>query len=302
MPGGGANLSLWHFQSPVQNYLTFNGSTGDIYLAQSGGNIGINTTNPTSPLHVLDQTASTTALVYSQVNATGNIHARAFYGSAIPASGYGYGGIFYGGYIGTYAYASGGSSTGTVYGSYNYAYGTAGNRYGVYGTGSGTGSGTRVGVYGYAYGGTYNYALYASGNIYYTGALLTPIYKSGAASVSSAALSESTLSKLMKLNIVEYSNVNAPQSLSSTSSPAVSYSLTEDDMMTNFPELVVDAVQLVNSEPEKESTEPPAAIKAVKYNEMIPLLIKAIQEQQQMIESQQQTITQLKSELTQLSR
>ena len=46
IPGGGANLSLRHYPAPSQNYLTFNGTNGDVYLAENGGNVGIGTTNP----------------------------------------------------------------------------------------------------------------------------------------------------------------------------------------------------------------------------------------------------------------
>jgi hypothetical protein len=53
IPGGGSNFSLWHAASPVQNYLTFNGTTGDVYLAQTSGRVGIGTTSPAATLDVV---------------------------------------------------------------------------------------------------------------------------------------------------------------------------------------------------------------------------------------------------------
>ncbi len=130
IPGGGPNLSLWHYQSPARDYLTFDGSNGNIQLAPSGGNIGINTTNPLYPLHVVWSNNLATTVVRSQVTGSGNFHATSFYGISRPADGYGYGAQFEGGLLGSYSIGFGGAAA-YAYGAYGYASGSAGNRYGV---------------------------------------------------------------------------------------------------------------------------------------------------------------------------
>lgn len=52
VPSGGPNLSLWHYQSPTQWYMTFDGSNGNILIAPSIGKVGIGTTGPGQKLTV----------------------------------------------------------------------------------------------------------------------------------------------------------------------------------------------------------------------------------------------------------
>ena len=46
VPGGGPNLSLWHYQTPMQNYITFNGTNGGVYIADGSGSVGVGTSAP----------------------------------------------------------------------------------------------------------------------------------------------------------------------------------------------------------------------------------------------------------------
>jgi hypothetical protein len=53
LPSGGADLSLWHYGTPAQYYLKFDGTTGNISLAPTSGNVGIGL-NAVAPLNKLD--------------------------------------------------------------------------------------------------------------------------------------------------------------------------------------------------------------------------------------------------------
>lgn len=46
IPGGGNDLRLWHYTSPSQNYLSFDGSNGNISIAPTSGDVGIRTLTP----------------------------------------------------------------------------------------------------------------------------------------------------------------------------------------------------------------------------------------------------------------
>ncbi|HSF89898.1 MAG TPA: hypothetical protein VLA46_10805, partial [Saprospiraceae bacterium] len=98
-------------------------------------NVGIGTTNPSFLLDVQSDPTSTALTNFlSKVNYSGMVSIKAIEGISIPASGYGIGAALSGGLKGVDAYGVGGSNTGSVYGVYGNASGTAGARFGVYGT------------------------------------------------------------------------------------------------------------------------------------------------------------------------
>jgi trimeric autotransporter adhesin len=159
--------------SGTTNYLprfTATTTLGSSAIFQSGANLGIGTTSPTSPLHL--DVNNSTAAIYSVNNATG-VSSAGVYGEAKQLDYYGYGGNFIGGWMGVRGVVtpSGGNSYYGIYGSVSGGTSPAGNRYGVYGTASGTGTGNRYGVYGSASGGAINYAGYFVGGVTVTGTL-----------------------------------------------------------------------------------------------------------------------------------
>ena len=123
--------------------------------------VGIGTLNPFCLLDVQSDPANTTLTNFqSKVNYVGNLSIKAIEGISIPAGGYGIGAALSGGLRGVDAYGVGGSFTGIVYGVSGNAIGSAGSRFGVYGTASG--GVINVGLYGAVTGGVGNYGLYAS--------------------------------------------------------------------------------------------------------------------------------------------
>ena len=138
IPGGGSNFSLYHNLAPFQNYVTFNGTDGNIYIAPSGGNVGIGTTTPSEKLQV----AGTVRVVntYDGPNAFfQNLHAT---GTGLLAAGNNQSGV----------YLVGGSGLAGT-----------GSRFGVYGRAALSGNDNQAGGY-FANGyGDYAYVAYRTG-------------------------------------------------------------------------------------------------------------------------------------------
>jgi hypothetical protein len=129
--------------------------------AVAQNNVGIGTLNPSSLLDVQGDPANNAFINFqSKVNYSGNLDIRAVEGMSVTADGFGIGGRMTGGYKGLDAIGAGGTYSGTVYGILGSATGTAGIRFGVYGTASG---GTNnVGLYGFVNGGASNYGVFGS--------------------------------------------------------------------------------------------------------------------------------------------
>ncbi len=225
-------------------------------------------------LHATTNYASASSVaIYGKYEGTGGVNAKAFYGYSLPQAGYGLGGYFYGGFIGIQGIANNTSSS-TSYGLYANAYGGSGNRYGVYGNSS-SGTGTR-------------YAGYFSGDLAYTGTLISVsdrMFKTDVQSLPSA------LSKLMQLKAVNY-YFNQDIANGAMHFPnRIQTGFVAQDLGEIFPELIVDATF-----EQPDSDIDPIDYKGVNYIGMIPILTKSIQEQQSEIEKQNQNIEELKLE------
>jgi len=183
-------------------------------------------------------------------------------------------------------------STGSGGDHWNYGvYGSAGTGgtqgFGVWGTASGS-TQYNIGVFGIA-SGTGAYALYASGNIGYTGSLID---------VSDIKLKENiepvenALTKIMKVKPHTFT-FKTDQKFKSMNFPeGRQYGFIAQELEEIFPELVVKKIGPVNPA-SSELTDEGIDYKGVKYVEMIPILLKAIQEQQEMIEQLQERIEQI---------
>jgi hypothetical protein len=261
---------------------------------QFDGRVGIGTSSPntSSKLHVVHNNlyaglfsssnlSSSTHIVRSEyTGASGTSDVRAFYGNSVPADGWGYGGDFTGGFIGVRGYANAGGYTSWAYGVYGYAAGTGE-------------SGTRVGVYGSASGGATNYAVYAAGDLVYTGELFE---------VSDVKFKEEinvigpVLPKILKIEAntyrfsdnVEYAQMNLAK--------GKHYGFIAQELENIFPDLVSEVVHPSAEESQGKRGGETIKFKGINYIEMIPILVKAIQEQQQQIEELKAEITQLKGQ------
>lgn len=292
------------------------------------GNIGIGTNVAPPADYKLQVTGDTYNGIYSSGNTYG------IYGY----SGSNYGVYGSSGYVGVYgtgtSYGLYGSSisygvygSGASYGVYGHSgssfgvrgysgylgvYGT-GDSYGVYGTSAGS-----SGYAGYFYSGIYR-ALYAetgSANFYsgvFSGGI--GIYSSGGFTLTSdknvkkniqdVGDAMSIINKLQPKNFEfrndgKYASLHLPK--------GSHYGLLAQDLEQVLPNLVNEMEQELNTTPPaegKEATQSKEAakketmkIKGINYDELIPILIKAVQEQQKEIEDLKEVVTSLKANAT----
>jgi hypothetical protein len=226
---------------------------------------------------------------------------------------------------GVYNSFTSGLGTGTKYGLMNqFSMTNAASFYGTYSNASGTGSGVHTGNFvelfstgggtkygirsniGSAAGGTHygiyssatkagatNYAGYFLGNVYVSGTFTNPSDKTLKENIQNTP---SVLAKIKKIEVKDY---NFKKDLSEKYGfPRNQQSgFMAQDFETIFPNLVKDDVLHIPAKPEEKQSEPDRNIKTINYIGMIPLLTKAIQEQQSLIEAQQEEMNQIKKQL-----
>lgn len=162
-----------------------------------------------------------------------------------------------------------GSGTGTRYGVYGDARVSSGNRYAVYGTAITTG--------------TNSWATYGNGDFYYTGSFQAP---SDARLKKDISNMSTVLSKVMLLRpkTYEFDHSLHPY-INLAQGPQ--FGFLSQDLEEVFPELVEDNThkfQFGGTPGVDSGEEVSVDIKSVDYIKMIPILTKAIQEQQEIIE------------------
>jgi len=196
--------------------------------------------------------------------------------------------------------------SGTGYGLYNYHYagGTSatGTRYGIYNYMScGSNTGTKYALYsGVSCGG--NYAGYFSGNVFISGTLTQ---SSDAAKKENIRDLDGALGIVDQLDAKTYNYIEDENLALPTEDQ---YGFLAQDVEKVLPHLVRDVEnpaapvqneedgasmeELAKSGPQEYET-----VKSVNYIGMIPLLVKAVQEQQEIIENQQKEIEALKAKV-----
>ncbi|MCG3166742.1 MAG: hypothetical protein POELPBGB_02523 [Bacteroidia bacterium] len=294
----GVNGSGAHF-SNMENtgmYLG-NNSTGGINIADDG-NVGIGTSTPAYLLHIpsTDNTVAYFRSTYPSGNNAGTIESecttassdqRGVVGRNNTTSYYGVGVEGIGGYIGVRGDAS---VTG------------ANQRFGVYGV-AGNSSGLNYGIYGTTVGtsGTY-YAGYFAGNVYTSGSYL-PSDKSLKTDVSAF---DNALAVVTKIPVKQYhykqdgiyGKMNLPQ--------GNQVGIMADELQQIMPNLVLksgfeDTEAYFKGEVSKENI-PSVEFNAVNYTGLVPVMIKGMQEQQQIIEALKAEMETLKKEVQSLKK
>jgi len=244
-----------------------------------------------------DSSSDYTDVIHAEFTGVGNHYPTAIYGKAVPAPSFGLGGIMTGGFAGVQGEASEpgpGNRFGVIANGLNgdtHNYGVSGDArngtitYGVYGYGSG--------------GSSNNYAVYASGNLAYTGSLIN---------ASDVKLKENirpltgSLNKLMQLKPKSFNFTSDKQYAQMNLPTGEHYGLIAQEVEQVLPELVSNNTHPSAAESRGEkSDDPPISYKGLNYIELIPILIDAAKEQQTIIERQQERINQLESKVNQLT-
>jgi hypothetical protein len=158
------------------------------------------------------------------------------------------------------------------------AVGTAATRYGVFGEVSGTGTSVWAG--------------YFAGNVFATGT-----YTSSDEKLKTKIQDEKALQQILQLHPVNYFYNEA--AVKDLNMPAIfQHGFIAQEMEKVFPEMVTTVTAPVFSRDEKSNKEElirTETFKGINYTSLIPLLTKAIQEQQQMIEEQNKKIAALEA-------
>ncbi len=261
----GGGVSVGSLTTPPANGL---------YVA---GDVGIATSLPTSRLHVEGSTTSTSPVVDIDNNYTSsNSDVGGIDVTSTVAPGYGYGVYAEGGWRGVYGFGNGTTYTGSSTGVYGIATGTAGTRYGVYG---------------YASGGTTNYGVYAAGNMAYTGSLFDVSDRKFKSNIN---YNETALDKIMMLKPATYT-MKTEEFKRMNLADGLRHGFIAQELAEVFPELVAENVFPEERDENGKITDEEIRYQGVNYIAMIPILTKAIQEQQQIIEDLESRLAALES-------
>jgi len=275
-----------------------NGATANTF-------VGIGTTTPTAPLHVANITATTNAnAAYFESNNSGAaaafggpIYAKNSYtgGSDVGAvnasvlstvAGWGIAGYYRANYTGLYSQVNPGNTGGfSTFGVQTYANGSTGA--------------TNYGIYSSAANGSTNWAGYFVGNVFATGTYTASdaILKSNIKDYDASALSKimSLQTKSYDYNVAKYESMHLPV--------GEQFGFLAQDLEKVFPQLVTRAVQPAeyeNGDKNGKKISDEVQFKAVNYTGLIPVLTKAVQEQQQIIDKQQKQIDELLQRVSKL--
>jgi endosialidase-like protein len=292
----------------------YNGSYTSLYLNNYGGTVYAGNT-ASSSYGLVGYGVSYGLYGYASSSTGTGVYGTSYYGVygtgtyGVYGRGTSYGGYFYNASgIGVYGYDAGsghgvyGYETGSGEGVDGYAYGSSG--WGVYGYSS-----QSIGVYGYTANSS-SYAGYFSGNVYCTGTYLgsDQKLKQNINDFSSAMdiIKQLHPKQYQYRQDGNYKSMNLPQ--------GQHYGLIAQDVEKILPNLVKDSkfdvmkqVEIKVPDPASTEKNPKPAIsktimeksgetvdyKALNYTELIPLLIKGMQEQQQQIDALKQQVATL---------
>lgn len=257
--------------------------------------LGVKSTRLHAGHFVSDSLTANSQTLRAEFTGAGQLNAAAIFGMCRPAPYYGYGGRFEGGFIGADGMALA-PGIGERYG----VRGTGANgvaNYGVFGSAlNGTFS---YGVFGTAGGATTNYAVYASGDLVYTGNL---IHLSDHQFKTDIRPLQGALAALKQLQPRRFTFRDDPQFAHLHLPSGEQYGFIAQEVQAALPELVQNAVH-----PSAESLQgehgrgEPTRYLGYDPIQLIPLLVKAVQEQQELIEQQQKAIKALEAKVAELS-
>jgi hypothetical protein len=263
---------------------------------QNGKAADLRSANPDGPVlrAFVSHTAEVDTVAVRAVS-TPAVH----YGIGIEGVG-GYTGVYGEGDVGVYGIAQDGDNIFGVYGEASNGLFTIAVR-GV-ALASAVGQ-TAYGVHGYASGGSAQYAVYADGNLAYTGSLIGPA--SDLRLKEGLVTADGALAKLLELEVVRFTYRTTPEAAALHLPEGSRIGFVAQQVAEVLPELVVDVVHPPVVDRKQPGTvgaaEPPLdqplVYKGIETIEMIPLLVKALQEQQAEIDALREQIAPLRHRL-----
>lgn len=252
----------------------YHSDVGDILAINARGRVGINDASPAYALEINGKQSTRAINVYNnQAPTTGTTYNYGLRASLAQQANTGFPRLYnvYGRSTDNDSYLS--------YGLYGYASGASNNNYGVY-----------------AYAPTSSgYAGYFSGNTYATGSYQT----SDARLKSNVIEVQNGLGTIMKLRPKSYEYkreefdfMNLPE--------GIQHGFLAQDMEKLLPELVNDSFQAYDKARSDTEEGQGFHFKALNYTGLIPIMVSAMQEQQEVIETQEARIKSLEDRLNQL--
>lgn len=205
-------------------------------------------------------------IIYSENNTTTSSDKIAVYGKSKPVAYYGVGAQFEGGYRGVRGYADM-SGTGSRIGGYFIGSNGASTNYGVYASASGPTGST-------------NYAGYFSGNVYVTGTVTQGSDERLKLNIKDLG---SSLDKIRKLKPKTYNLRNDMPAVTGSLAEGTRTGFLAQELREVFPEMV-KAVPVMTGGSKDDKAAGTETSLSVNYIELIPVLVKAIQEQQAQID------------------
>ncbi len=237
---------------------------------------------------IVNGNSTQSSVLKSTNTSTASADRPGLWGVSKPVANYGIGVKGEGGYVGLYGIGSY-SGTGTRMGVYGSGSGGT-NNYGVYGIAQSTGS-YSFGGYFSAGGATNNWAGYFSGNVYVSGTVTQASDEQLKTNIQ--ALDATTLDKLLSLNPKTY-NMAADKFPAMNFSTGTQYGLLAQDVQKAFPDLVSE-VPAPDNNSDGNRSQPNKTYKSVNYTGLIPVLIKAMQQQQDQIDELKDQVRKLKA-------
>jgi len=270
------------------------------------GEVGIGTTSPTSRLDMRNSASYRSMYLNNSYSGTTSKYGLYNYvSSAGTGNRYGLYNIIHSNAASSVHYGMNNTSyfrnSSTGYALYNrgYCYEGNGARYGIYNTldcSSGCGTGSKYALYSRVSGtcGGTSYAGYFNGNVYIAGTLTQT---SDASRKKNIEPLEGALGVISQLDAKTYDytydeNLSLPEEKQ--------YGFLAQDLEKVLPEVVkyVDVFSESNAEEDEEGqVETVGQIKSVNYQAMIPILVKGMQEQQEIINAQQKRIEALEAKI-----
>ncbi len=297
----GLNYAVFGFTESASGYSAyFAGATGSKNYFQR--NVGIGASNPTSLLHVLGTSSSSSPLIRAESAVGVSYDGTAVFGKAASVTNAGTGGFFQGGRTGVYGYVVGSGTTNMMYGLRSEIVGgnQGGIRYGGFFRITESFA-TNYAVYAETSGIlSTHYAGYFNGNVTVTGNFSNPSDLSLKQNIQDI---DNSLDKIIQLNGKVYEHkleafpfINLPG--------GAQFGFIAQELEQIFPELVNENIH-PGADPyydtDKEHRNP-IEYKGINYIGLIPVMTEAIKEQQQIINNQQEMINELMARISKLEQ